>query len=251
MNTSPNSFILISVSLLLMLICAGFFFTYQHLIKMTLKKTVILDPLLTTTPLANKTFDLSKEKSMTIEFYFALGTIISITLILTICVGGLIIEYFIKKAHLMGPELFIFLILASAMIFIGSIILLVKQAIQPLLQIIALCKCTREKEIIFNQDKVLFSIGLVNEPANALIKEGHPYIEIPFALVKEIKIRPTVVSSGSGSRSIPERLQFILNNSAEVPEIKTYPFGKYKDGIIEELRKRTAGQVILVNYMPE
>lgn len=247
MNTIPNNILIFSSSLIFILICAGYFFLYQHLKRSAQRKTITLAPVLSTAPLRNKIFDLSKEKPMVADFYFALGTTIFISLILTVCVGGLIIEYFITKAHLMGLELLIFLVLVAVLIFIGSLILIAKQVVRPLLQMIALCALAREKEIIFDQNKVLFSIGLVHGPANDLIKEGHPYIEIPYALVKEIQILPAFSissSSSSGGRSIPERLNFVFQNGAEFPKIKTFPFGKHKDAIIEELRKHISGPIL-------
>ena len=220
----------------------GFFFLFKHMKELNQRKTVVLPPVSNSgSPASDRIFDLSQEKNMNIDFYFFIGALCSIFPFLVIVLGGALIHYLFTNWYLIHCT-FSFL---SAVLSFGSVWGLkhLVQLVRELFKALALSKSTRCREIIFEETKVRFSIGLIeSNDVHELTEQGKAYLEIPYMQVKEVQgLQPNTTHS----RSTPGRIVFHLHDSDKTPAIKIFPFGKFEKDIIEELRRRIPATITL------
>lgn len=228
--------ILSSVSVLV-----GFIFLFQHVRYLMNRKTIVLPPLSSVRG-GIKIFDLSKDKTMAMDNARGLVIISIAALAVTVGGGGLVVEYFVTKSHLMSRGMFISLVTLVVLGFAGFLSFC-SRGIRYFLKTVELTASTRGKEIIFDETKVSFSVGLVESVhSNKLIDHGRSYLEIPYASVKAIEVLPATSSSRS---TIPARLKFDLHGEDHSPTIKRTPLGENEGAIVEELRKRITVPIVV------
>lgn len=225
----------------------GFVFLFKFLNDIRKRETVVLPPASPSgTVLGVRVFDLSKERSVNADFYFGIIAISLVGSFLTVILGAVLIQYVITNWHRLpwGGVVLLAALTAGGLWAVKFGV----ETVRGLLKALQLSASIKRREVVFEESKVLFHLGLVEfSDFDDLVDQGKAYLEIPYQQVSEVEgLQPDT----SRSNSVGRRLKFVLRNPSKNLYVKRYAFGKYEKDIIEELQKRISVSIVL-NEHPE
>lgn len=243
-----SSIMMFAIVVILASLGLSYFLLFQHIKESTLRKDFVLSPKgdLDPSGVASRSFQLKQAGGIGRDISWGLNVVLIVTVLIGVGGGGLTIEYFIRKGHLATPQT-LFISAAAAMLFFLTLLYFAMKAIRHFLKIMALAKLTKGKEVIFNQDQVLFSIGLVySNHQDQLVKRNQPYLEIPYSSVEEVQVHQGTQSS---RRYLASRFTFIVFGEKEPISILRTELGENHDAILAELRLRINRKFALIDHL--